>query len=426
MSENLKENLKNDLAVSGDEKLVALIHDLALKDYDAPSSVKFGSKEKYVWLRQADSMIWLDTGDASAAEKVWSDEATALTTNNTLVNQWVKTGIMDDFIPNAAKEIRQVSPNISEQELVYEIGFLLNAKLALSLVQKFGAHVSVELHPDMAFDIKGTLAFARRYYAINPDHFYVKVPMTEDGLAAVRVLSKEQIPVNLTIGFSARQNYLAARFSNPSYVNVFLGRLNSVVESNSLGSSLNVGEKATLASDEIMKNLRESGAAGTKQIAASIRSGTQVAALAGVDVLTIPPKSAGEYLTLDLQKDALTYTNWRDLPVALQANGPVQPNDFNLLWDIDEAFISFVNDVVKHADAIANGHDLKQFALQHKVNIFHDWTPEERRMIREKGKIPQISDWPGISLDTLMSMAALESFTQDQIEVDDRIRKMIG
>ncbi|MHB1458226.1 MAG: transaldolase family protein [Armatimonadota bacterium] len=425
MSDN-KETLKNDLAVHGDEKLIALVHDLALRDYQAPGSIKFGSKEKYVWLRQAGSLIWLDTGDASAAEKVWSDEATALTTNNTLVNAWVKTGIVDEVIPNAAKEIRSLVPNISEQELIYEIGFLLNAKLALSLVQKFGVHVSVELHPDMAFDIMGTLAFARRYYAINPEHFFVKVPMTEDGLVSVRTLSKEQIPVNFTIGFSARQNYLAARFANPSYVNVFLGRLNSVVEANSLGSSQNIGERATLASDEMIKNLRESGAAKTNQIAASIRSGGQVAALAGIDVLTIPPKSAGEYLALDMKHDDMSYTNWRDLPIQLQPNGPVQPHDFDLLWEIEEKFISYVNDVVKHADTIMNGYDLKQLANQHEVNLFHDWTVEERKMIREQGKIPQTANWPGIALDTLMSMAALESFTQDQIEVDTRIRNMIG
>lgn len=425
MSENQKSSTGNESSIHGDEKLIALIHDLALSDYSPPSGINFGSKEKYVWLRQEGSMIWLDTGDASAAEKVWSDEVTALTTNNTLVNQWVKTGVADEVIPNAAKEIRRISPGISEQEIVYEIGFLLNAKLALSLVQKFGAKVSVELHPDMGFDIEGTLAFARRYYAINPDHFYVKVPMTEDGLVAVRTLTKEQIPVNLTIGFSARQNYLAARYSNPSYVNVFLGRLNSVVEANSLGSSQNIGEKATLASDEVIKNLRASGTVKTNQIAASIRNGGQAAALAGVDVITMPPKSAAEYLALDLKKEDLLFTNWRDLPVQLQSNGSVQPHDFNVLWEIDEKFLSFVNDVVKKADAIKSGSDLRQIAVQHDIKLFHDWTAEDRLKVRKQGKIPQTNEWPGIPLDTLMSMAALESFAQDQIEVDDRIRKMI-
>ena len=426
MSEPRHELAKKTSAIHGDEKLTALIRDLAVKDHQPPSGLKFDSQIKYSWLREAGGMVWIDTGDASAAEKVWAAEATALTTNNALVNQVVQTGVMDGLIAYATREIRKVAPDISEQELVYEIGFLVNARLALSLVQKFGAHVSVELHPDMAFDEAGTLAFARRYYAIDPEHFYIKVPLTEDGLLAVRTLSGENIPVNLTIGFSARQNYLAARFSNPSFVNVFLGRLNSLVEENSLGMPQNVGEKAALASDEMMKNLRSSRSAKTRQIAASIRSGEQVATLAGVDVQTIPPQHAAEYLAMYLKKENVRYRNWRDLPVQLQANGPVQPSDFDVLWRIDEKFVSLVDDVLKKADTISSGNDLKQLSTQHEVKLFHDWTAEEREKMREQGKIPRTNDWPGIPLDTLMTMAALEFFAKDQVEVDDRIRKMIS
>jgi transaldolase len=292
-------------------------------------------------------------------------------------------------------------------------------------VQKFHTHVSVELHPDVAFDIEGTLALARRYYAINPEWFYVKVPLTQEGLLAVKILSKENIPVNLTIGFSARQNYLAARLANPSFVNVFLGRLNSLVEENSLGNPVNVGEKATLASDEMMKNLRSSGAARTNQIAASIRSGSQIPTLAGVDVYTIPPKSAAEYLAQDVSQDDIQYRNWRDLPVELQASGVIHPSAFNVLWDIDKEYISFVDEVVKNVDSINIGSDLDRIARKHGVNVFHDWTAEEHNRIREQGKIPQVHDWPGISIDTMMTMAALECFAKDQIEVDDRIRHMI-
>ncbi len=406
--------------------IATLMHNMALKDFQVPNGLKFESQEKYIWLRHAGSMVWLDTGDASAAEKVWAAEATALTTNNALVNQMVQKGVMDDLIAEGVKEIRKVKPDISVQEMVYEIGFLVNAKLALGLVQKFHTHVSVELHPDVAFDIEGTLALARRYYAINPEWFYVKVPLTQEGLLAVKILSKENIPVNLTIGFSARQNYLAARLANPSFVNVFLGRLNSLVEENSLGSPVNVGEKATLASDEMMKNLRSSGAARTNQIAASIRSGSQIPTLAGVDVYTIPPKSAAEYLALDVSQDDIQYRNWRDLPVELQASGVIHPSAFNVLWEIDKEYISFVDEVVKNVDSINVGSDLDRIARKHGVNVFHDWTAEERNRIREQGKIPQVHDWPGISLDTLMTMAALECFAKDQIEVDDRIRHMIS
>jgi len=417
---------KEKPVVHEDEKLAAFIRDLALQDYKPPSGLSFDSQIKYGWLRETGSLLWIDTGDASAAEKVWAAETEALTTNNALVDQVVQTGVMDGLIALAAREIRKVSPDISEQELVYEIGFLVNAKLALSLVEKFDAHVSVELHPDMAFNPAGTLAFARRYYQIAPKHFYIKVPFTKDGLLAVRTLSRENIPVNLTIGFSARQNYLAARFANPRFVNVFLGRLNSLVEENSLGKPENVGEKATLASDEMMKNLRSSGTAGTSQIAASIRSGQQVADLAGVDVLTIPPQHAAEYLAMNVVREDIHYHDWRDLAVNLQANGPVEPRDFDVLWMIDEKFVSFVDDLMKKTDTIDTGDELKKLAYQHGVKLFHDWSSEEREKIREQGKIPSTGDWPGIPLDTLMNMAALEFFAHDQVEVDKRIRGLIS
>ena len=314
-----------EVGVHEDAALAAAIRQLALEGYQAPGKPSFASRERLVWLRELGTSLWLDTGDAGAATQVWSAEIEALTTNNTLVNQVVQTGAMDGLVSYAVRKIREVRPDISGQDLLTEVAFLINARLALSLVKEFGARVSVELHPDSAFSIPRTLAFARRYYEINPDYFYIKVPLTPEGFIAVRQLSDEGIPVNFTLGFSARQNYLAARFSRPSFVNVFLGRLNSLVEENHLGSPENVGEKAALASDEMVKNIRRSQTgAQTMQIAASMRNGCQVVTLAGVDVLTIPPKVAADYLEMDLEKSQVTQQNWRDLKVSLvsrQARG---------------------------------------------------------------------------------------------------------
>ena len=278
----------------------------------------------------------------------------ALTTNNTLVNQVVQTGAMDGLIGYGARKIRDARPDIPEKALAVEVAFLVNARLALSLVQRFGAKVSVELHPDLAYDIEPIITSARRYYEINPDHFYIKVPLTPDGFVAVRRLSSEGIPVNFTLGFSARQNYLAARFSRPWFVNVFLGRLNALVEENDLGSPENVGERAALASDEMVKSLRASNPeVPTQQIAASIRNGRQVATLAGVDVLTIPPKAAREYLDLDLSRDDIYQRNWRDQEVNLNQDRAVDVNALSQLWEIDPRFVSFVEDAIKQG---CSGH----------------------------------------------------------------------
>jgi transaldolase len=403
-----------------DPKVRQAVMQLALEGFEKPGEMGFASREKYAWLRENGSRLWLDTGDAVAAENAWSAETEALTTNNTLVNQVVQTGALDGTITWAARKMREIVPDISDQDLIIELAFLANAKLALDLVMKFGAHVSVELHPDLGDDIEGILTFARRYYEICPDFFYIKVPLTPDGFVAVRRLSEEGIPVNFTLGFSARQNYLATRFSRPAFVNVFLGRLNQVVEENQLGDPANVGEKATLASDELVKNIRASTPdTRTHQIGASLRNGRQVAALAGVDVLTIPPKAAEDYLSLDITKADLAPRNWRDLDVA------VDPHRFGVLWDVNEPYVRFVDDVLRKADLIETGLQLTEVARANGVKLFHDWTPEDRARIREKGKIPDLAQWPDAPLDDLMSISALESFAADQVKLDERIRGLL-
>jgi transaldolase len=49
-------------------------------------------------LRDAGTELWLDTGDIDAAAKLWTDEFSGLTTNNTLLNKEVQKGIYDQVI----------------------------------------------------------------------------------------------------------------------------------------------------------------------------------------------------------------------------------------------------------------------------------------------------------------------------------------
>ena len=414
------------VSIHEDAQIAQAVRELALEGYTGPGKPEYDIREKYVWLRKLGSRLWLDTGDITAADPVWGPELEALTTNNTLVNQVVQTGAMDGLVGYASREIRKIRPDISDHDLVIEIAFLINARLALDLVQKFGAHVSVELHPDVADDVEKTLTFARRYYEINPDFFYVKVPLTPDGLVAARILSNEGIPLNLTLGFSARQNYLVTRFARPMYVNVFLGRLNSLVEENGLGKPENVGEKAALASSEVVKVLRDTYAdTPTMQIAASIRSGDQIPKLAGIDVLTIPPKAAAEYLEMDINREDVRQHTSRELHVDLADTAFARVNDMDALWNVDNTFIVFVEDAVIQGDQMKNGHDLVKLSHQHDIELFNEWTDEEKQRIREKGKIPDLSQWPGIAIDDVMTVSALESFAKDQFELDSRIERLI-
>mgnify|MGYP002869901845 FL=1 len=136
--------------------------------------------------------------------------------------------------------------------------------------------ISGEVKPTTE-DAEGMIAEGRQIAAIHPN-MVVKIPMTAEGLKAVKVLSAEGIKTNVTLVFSLNQALLAAR-AGASYVSPFLGRLDDINES---GIAL------------IEDIVQAFGMAGieTEIIAASIRSTTHVTqcALAGADIATVPFK----------------------------------------------------------------------------------------------------------------------------------------
>jgi fructose-6-phosphate aldolase, TalC/MipB family len=104
----------------------------------------------------------------------------------------------------------------------------------------------------------------------------VKIPMTLEGLKAVKVLSSEKIKTNVTLIFSATQGLLAAR-AGATYISPFLGRLDDIAM-----DSLNlISELTQIFSIHDVQ---------TKIIAASIRNPIHVieAARMGADIATVP------------------------------------------------------------------------------------------------------------------------------------------
>ena len=75
-------------------------------------------------------------------------------------------------------------------------------------------------------DAEGMIKEGREIAAIHPN-MVVKIPMTVEGLKAVKVLSAEGIKTNVTLIFSANQALLAAR-AGATYVSPFLGRLDDI------------------------------------------------------------------------------------------------------------------------------------------------------------------------------------------------------
>jgi transaldolase len=306
--------------------------------------------------------------------------------------------------------------------------------VALRLVERFNAPVSVELHPALAHDVEASVRFGRRYFAVCPERFLIKLPFTAAGCLATRQLSRLGIPVNFTLGFSVRQNYLAARLARPAYVNVFLGRLNAFVADNKLGSGENVGEKTALATQRRLLDLRRQGdAAVPLLIGASIRSPEQLAALAGLDVLTIPPKVAMAFRERYRQAPILLSRQVEnDPPVTLAPPHDLGRTGLETLWTVADGFRRYVDGLMDRDLESLTPDVLVSTARDHGVSLFHPWTQKEWQQISDDGKIPLYERWADrladgtLGLDDLMTAAALASFTTDQAALDARIRRILS
>jgi len=409
------------------QKLDEVLHALAYEKVEGVAS-HVDSDPLLARLRELGSEVWVDTGELEKAEDIWKQEMTALTTNNTLANQVVQSGIMDQVIEDTIKKISEEGLDLSEEELILEVGFVINCKIALRLVKAFKVKVSVELHPAVSRNIERTLYYGRRYFNVCPEFFIVKVPLTPEGYLAVRKLTREKIPVNFTLGFSSRQNYLAARLSNPQFVNVFLGRLNQVVIEHKAGTGDLVGEKVALATQNALIEAREKfKEVQSRLIGASIRNGDQVAFLAGLDVLTIPPKAIKEFQDSGKSRDQVISHLNKEIMPGIDANHPLSKR-FPSLWEIPNNFISFV-DALMSQDSLdeMQGDTLVGFCRKYGIDLFHSFSEAEFKQIYDHGKIPCLDDWPeSIALDDLMTQSALQSFTKDQNALDDRIRSFLA
>lgn len=409
------------------QKLDEVIHEIACVALD-DGQPEFESDPLLTRLKSLGTELWVDTGELEKARPVWRKECSALTTNNTLANQVVQSGVMDEVIRETVSKVAEVAADLSEEELVTEIGFVVNCRIALRLVEAFRTRVSVELHPCMSRNLERSLIYARRYYRVCPEFFTIKIPLTPEGYLAVRKLRKEGLPINFTLGFSARQNYLAARLSNPDYLNVFLGRLNQVVVDNGLGSGDMVGEKVTLATQSAMHEVRNgNGDVTTRLIGASVRNGEQVGFLAGLDVLTIPPAAMEQFLNSGKSPEDITsnVSRHREIAPGIQ---PGARSRFDRLWEVTDDFKDFVDQLSANSKLDSfTGDDLEAVCDNRGVDLFHKFTDSDLKKIREDGKIPRLADWPEtIVLDDLMTQSALQSFSKDQDALDDKIRSFLG
>jgi len=155
----------------------------------------------------------------------------------------------------------------------------------------------------VSMEAEGMIKEARQLSKIHKN-IIVKIPMTSEGLKAVKVLSKEGIKTNVTLVFSANQALLAAK-AGATYVSPFVGRLDDISHD---GMAL-VRDIVTIFRNYGFK---------AQVIAASMRHPVHVteAALAGAHVATIPYDVLKKMLKHNLTDEGIQkfLKDWEKVP----------------------------------------------------------------------------------------------------------------
>jgi transaldolase len=161
-------------------------------------------------------------------------------------------------------------------------------------------------------DFDGMMAEARKNAAIH-EQVVVKIPITLDGLKAVKACSNEGIRTNVTLCFSPTQALMAAK-AGASYISPFIGRLDD------LGQD---GMELIATIRQIYNNY----GFDTQVLAASLRSPKHVVecALAGADVVTLPPDVLKKLLTHPLTDSGLErfLADWENWEAGKKKGAPV-------------------------------------------------------------------------------------------------------
>lgn len=187
---------------------------------------------------------------------------------------------MDIYIDSAnvdeirkANEILALDGVTTNPSLIAKEGKDYNETLK-EIAQVVNGPVSAET---VALDAEGMLKEGRVFSKLHKN-IIVKVPLTQQGLRACQLLSKEGIRVNVTLCFSANQALLAAK-AGAFIISPFVGRLDDI------------GQTGMDLIKEI-RQIYDNYDYQTKILVASVRHPIHVkeAALIGADIATIPFK----------------------------------------------------------------------------------------------------------------------------------------
>ena len=186
------------------------------------------------------------------------------TANLTAIKEVNDLGILDGVTTNPSLMAKE---GIKGQDNIYQ-----HYK---DICQIVNGPVSAEV---IATDMEGMLEEAYKLAALAPN-IVVKIPMTKEGLKAIKILTEKGIKTNCTLVFSPGQAILAAK-AGATYISPFLGRLDDISTDG-------------MALIEQLVSIFNIHGYQTLILAASIRHPLHIiqCAMLGADVVTCPPDS---------------------------------------------------------------------------------------------------------------------------------------
>lgn len=182
------------------------------------------------------------------------------TANIQEIREGVLWGIVDGVTTNPTLISKEIKGNKRFIDIVKEILEIVDGPVSLEVIST---------------NYEGMIAEARKLAELG-ENVTIKIPMTSEGIRAVKTLSKENIKTNVTLVFSPNQAILAAK-AGATFVSPFVGRLDDI------------GHDGMKIIEDILRIYKNYGF-NTEVIVASVRHPRHVyeAALLGAHIVTMP------------------------------------------------------------------------------------------------------------------------------------------
>jgi transaldolase len=196
------------------------------------------------------------------------------TANLSAINAYNDMGLVDGITTNPTLLSKEKQP---PADLMREIVRTVKGPVSLEVIATETDEMLEEAHKLKKFG----------------QNVIVKIPMTSNGMRAVRRLKEDGVETNVTLIFSANQAILAAK-AGASYVSPFIGRLDDIG---------NDGMTLIKEISQILRNYQYK----TELLVASIRHPLHIieAGKIGADIVTLPPEILGKMLTHPLTDKGL-------------------------------------------------------------------------------------------------------------------------